>query len=177
MNVTEFKPTIFFLVRFVVLYVACNLVYGLLVVQYEPGPDPATIWVTEQTAFFLQVFGWPNQVVIQVIKPTVTILYQGKAIVAVYEGCNGINVMIIFITFLIAFGPRTKALLWFIPAGILILHVMNLFRIGLLFLVALYRPSYLYFSHKYLFTAFLYGVVLILWLIWVRYFSKRNTNG
>ncbi|MBL7835064.1 MAG: exosortase family protein XrtF [Cyclobacteriaceae bacterium] len=173
MNLAEFKPTIFFLLRFLAFYLAANLIYGLLVVQFMPGPDPATVLATDQTAFFLDIFGWPNQVVVQVLKPTATIYYQGKAIVAVYEGCNGINVMIIFVTFLVAFGPRQKALIWFIPFGLTIIHVVNLLRIGLLFLVALYRPSYLYFSHKYFLTAILYGVVLILWLVWVRYFSKR----
>ena len=42
----EFKPTIFFLGKFLGLYIAGNLVYGLFVTAYDPLPDPATRWVS-----------------------------------------------------------------------------------------------------------------------------------
>jgi len=176
MNILDFKPTIFFLLRFLGLYLVGNLMYGFYVTHYEPGPDPLTYSVTEQTAYFLDLLGWPNEVLPQLVLPTVTIMYHRVAVVSVYEGCNGLNVMIIFAAFLFAFGPINKSMTWFILVGLIIIHLSNLLRIGLLFLVALYRPHYLYFSHKYFFTAFIYGFVFILWMIWVRYFSKKKSN-
>ena len=82
--------------------------------------------------------------------------------------------MIIFLAFLFAFGPVNRALLWFAPAGLLILHAMNLARIVLLFWVSLYLPKFMYFTHKYFFTAILYVVVFVLWVWWVRRFSKAK---
>jgi exosortase/archaeosortase family protein len=81
--------------------------------------------------------------------------------------------MIIFVAFLVAFGPMRKALLWFIPVGLLIIHGINLARIALLFWVSLYMPDFMYFTHKYLFTAILYVVVFLLWIGWVKRFALK----
>lgn len=173
-SVKEFKPTILFLVKFIGIYVVGNFLYGWYVTVYEPSPDPVTHWVTDHTAAVLSSCGWPTVVEDRANKPTSNLKYDGKNILAVYEGCNGINVMIIFVAFLIAFGPLSRPLFWFIPAGLLIIHVMNLARITLLFWVSLYQKDYLYFMHKYFFTAILYVVVFVLWVWWVRKFTSEK---
>jgi exosortase/archaeosortase family protein len=63
---------------------------------------------------------------------------------------------------------------WFVPTGLLIIHVVNLARIGLLFFVAEYQPDFMYFTHKYFFTAILYIIIFLLWMIWVKRFSLRK---
>lgn len=170
-SIKEFTPTILFLLKFVGIYLVGNFLYGLYVTAYEPAPDPATHWVTDQTALVLTSCGWPTVVEDRPDKPTTKLNYDGRSILAVFEGCNGINVMIIFVAFLIAFGPLTKQLLWFIPVGLLIIHLMNLARITLLFWVSIYMKDYMYFVHKYFFTAILYVIVFILWVWWVRKFT------
>jgi exosortase family protein XrtF len=173
-SIKEFTPTILFLLKFVGIYVVGNFLYGLYVTAYAPAPDPVTHWITDQTASVLTSFGWPTISVALPDKPTTRLDFGGRIILAVYEGCNGINVMIIFIGFLIAFGPLTKQLFWFIPIGLLIIHVMNLARITLLFWVSIYMKHYMYFMHKYFFTAILYVVVFILWVWWVRKFTSEK---
>jgi exosortase family protein XrtF len=157
-----------FLVKFVGIYVVGNFLYGLYVTAYKPAPDPVTHWVTQHTAWVVTTCGWPSDIEDHARKPTTNIKYQGKNILAVYEGCNGINTMIIFLAFLLAFGPINKTMIWFIPAGLMIIHLMNLARIALLFWVSIYNPDYMYFTHKYLFTAVLYIVIFVLWVWWVR---------
>lgn len=164
---TEFRPTIFFLARFVGLYLALNLLYGVYVTAFAPRADPATAWVTHQTSLVLQVFGWENQTYNHPGKPTVFISYEGQGVVSIYEGCNGLNVAIVFVSFLVAFGPHRKALAWFVPLGFLLIHLVNLARIALLFYVSLRMPEFLYVTHKYLFTAVLYLVVMALWGAWL----------
>jgi exosortase/archaeosortase family protein len=63
-------------------------------------------------------------------------------------------------------------MIWFVPLGLAVIHVANLGRIVLLFLVSLYEPEYLYFTHKYLFTAFIYLFVFLLWILWVMKIAK-----
>jgi exosortase family protein XrtF len=172
---TEFKPTIFFLGKFLGLYIAGNLAYGLFVTAYEPCPDPATRTVSEQTGFVLTTFGWPVDVYDHHRKATSMLRYNDREILAVYEGCNGLNTMIIFVAFIIAFGPINKKLWWFIPLGLLIIHLSNLLRITLLFFVAEYRPDFMYFIHKYVFTAILYLVIFLLWVWWVKRFTVSKT--
>lgn len=175
MNWKEFKPTILFLVKFLGSYLIGNLLYGWFVTSYVPNPDPATYWVTAQSALVLTHAGWPAEALSHVATPTTSIMFEHKAIVSVYEGCNGLNIAIIFLGFLLAFGPLQKQLLWFVPLGLAIIHISNILRIVLLFLVTLYLPHYIYFTHKYLFTAIIYAVVFLMWLIWVRMNRKRST--
>jgi exosortase family protein XrtF len=176
LNIKDFKPTIIFLVKFVGLYFVLNLLYGFYVESYDRRPDSATVWVTNQTAGILNVIGWKTETKDHPKKPTTAIHYQGRGIVSVYEGCNGINVVIIFLCFLVGFGPMNKKLAWFAPLGVIIIHVVNLGRIIGLFFVVIYLPKALYFSHKYLFTTIIYAVVFGLWLIWLRmnYFKKAS---
>jgi exosortase family protein XrtF len=170
----EFKPTIIFLVKFVVLYVAGNLLYGLYVTQFHPRPDPATRFAAEQTSFVLHLVGWDTETEDANGIPNTMIKYGEHAILLVYEGCNGLNVAILFLAFLLSFGPISKTLLWFIPLGLMLIHLANLTRITLLFYVASYWPKYMYFTHKYLFTAILFVVVFALWVWWVRRYSLKK---
>jgi exosortase family protein XrtF len=169
----EFKPTIYFLLKFISMYVVANLAYGWWVTTYEPAADPLTTAVTQQAAYSLRILGWDTHVYEYADQPTIAVVYQNKGIVSVYEGCNGANVILIFIAFLLAFGPYSKQLIWFAPMGIIAIYLCNLFRIDFLFYTAIYFPHALYFVHKFLFTAFIYAIVLLLWLAWIRYYAKR----
>jgi exosortase family protein XrtF len=167
-SLQEFKPTILFLVKFIGIYLAGNLLYGLYVTSYEPQADPLTKLVTVQTKFGLNLTGIEAEVAHHMTKATVILKNDGRAVVSVYEGCNGINIFIIYAAFLVAFGPYKRPLAWYIPSGILVIHFFNLIRIGGLFMITLARPDWLYFTHKYLFTAFIYAIVFLLWLLWFR---------
>jgi exosortase family protein XrtF len=168
----EFKPTIFFLVRFLGIYLTLNLLYGWYVKAWNPKPEPVTSWVSSQSAWVLRVAGYDSESVNHRSKPTTLILNEEVAILSVYEGCNGINSGIVFLAFLLAFGPYKKSMIWFVPTGLLVIHLANLMRIILLFFVSIYLQHYLYFTHKYLFTAFIYLVVFGLWITWILKFSK-----
>lgn len=174
-SLKEFKPTIFFLIKFIGFYLTANLLYGIYVTGYRPQPDPATRWVSAQTASLITTCGWPTTIRDDGKKPTTLLLYENRPVLAVYEGCNGINTIIIFASFIFAFGPFGRKMLWFIPLGILIIHVANLARIVLLFFVAEYRPDFMYFVHKYLFTASLYVVIFLLWIWWVKSVSRKKS--
>lgn len=170
----QFKPTILFLTKFVGLYLVLSLVYGLYVEFYTPAPDPVTVWVTNQTSGILNMVGWENTLWPVPNKPTIAIVYQGNGIISVYEGCNGINVAIILVCFLVSFGKPMISLVWFIPLSLVVLHVFNLARIVSLFYVAIFRPDYVYLAHKYLFTSVIYLAVFVVWFVWVKIQLKNK---
>ena len=138
----EFKPTILFLVKFIGIYLVANLLYGIYVTAYSPGPDPITSLASRQTAVALGICGWPSTTFDNDKKPTTLLIHEGRNVLAVYEGCNGVNIMIIFVAFLFAFGPIGKPLWIFALIGIVLIHLMNLLRISVLFWVVLYLPDY-----------------------------------
>ncbi|HYG17494.1 MAG TPA: exosortase family protein XrtF [Ohtaekwangia sp.] len=176
-SLSEFKPTLFFLSKFIGLYLVASLLYGFYITSYSPRPDPMTSWISETTAAALTFFGWPVTTHNHLHDATCSLWFEGRGILAVYEGCNGLNTIIIFAAFMVAFGPLNRSLLWFLPLGILIIIVMNILRIALLFVVSEYIPQAMYFTHKYLFTAFLYGVIFLLWLWWIWKFARKNASA
>ena len=169
----DFKPSILFLTKFLVLYLGLNFGYSLYINSYGDNPDPFTSWVTDHCAAVLGVFGTDTDTVENDEKRNVGIIYRGNAIISVFEGCNGLNVMIIFFAFIVSFTHPNKKMLWFLPLGFLIIHMTNLMRVSFLFFVSKDFPDYMYFAHKYFFTAIIYVVVFILWFIWL---TKVNVS-
>ncbi len=90
----------------------------------------------------------------------------------IVEGCNSIGVIILFLTFIIAFSGSLKATIIFGIIGSVIIYVVNLFRILILGVLLSKYPEYLYFMHSILFPAVIYGTTFILWIIWVNKFSN-----
>ena len=170
--IKEFRPTIIFLIKFFGIYLVGNLIYGAWITHWYPQADPATHLVTQNSADIIRLLGYEVEIQDFPNKPTTYIQLRENAVISVYEGCNGLNVGIVFLAFLFAFGPYIKAMFWFAPLGLLIIHIANLTRIVLLFWVSLFEPDYLYFTHKYLFTAFIYLFVFLLWIVWVMKLAK-----
>lgn len=86
--------------------------------------------------------------------------------------CNGLSLFALFAGFIIAFPGRRTNKLWFIPLGMVVVHVLNIIRLVGLALIVLYRPDSLAFNHKYTFTIFVYGCIFLLWMLWVKYFAQ-----
>jgi exosortase family protein XrtF len=172
----EFKPALLFLGKFVLIYVVGNILYGVFIEAYGESPDPVTIFVTKQTATVLNLLNSEVSSTVNPNGPTVFLNHDGDVVISVFEGCNGINVIIVFVAFLIAFGGRKQMLLWFIPLGILTIHILNLFRLGLLYELAESGSRHFHYFHKYVFTGLLYVSVFVLWAIWVKkYQPPLNT--
>ena len=164
----EFKPAFRFLFVFLGLYLVGNVLYGLWIESHEYLPDPATVEVTRQTSKVLNLLGYRTTASVNTQGPTAFLSNDVKIILTTYEGCNGINVMIVFVAFLAAFGGSLKKLSWFLPVGIVLIHLSNLARIVLLYFVAVGYHHYFYYVHKYVFTAAIYVMVFALWIVWVR---------
>ena len=87
-------------------------------------------------------------------------------------GCNGITLMFLFAIFVMAYPGSIKQKLWYLPLGIILINIINIFRIVGLSLLSLYAPNYLEFNHTYTFTFIAYSMVFALWMLWVNKFSK-----
>lgn len=168
----EFIPAFRFLAIFLGLYLGLNVLYGWWISSYERTPDLATNLVTNQTSFILNLFGEQTHTRPRFEAPTALIVKESRTVLRVFEGCNGLNVMIVFISFLFAYRGSWKKLIWFLPMGLCIIYLTNLLRVILLFYVAEYWQNYFYYVHKYLFTAVIYLVVLGLWWWWMQIVSR-----
>ena len=165
---SEFKPALRFLFVFLALYLVGNLVYGLWIEMYNPRPDPMTRIVTNQTGWVINHLGYSVDRVDNANGPTVYLKSNLQMILNIYEGCNGINVLIVFVAFVIAFKGPVKKMLAFLLFGVVVIHLTNIVRLVLLYWVAIGYQRYFYYVHKYFFTAAIYAVVFLLWLLWIK---------
>ncbi len=90
--------------------------------------------------------------------------------------CDGLVLFALFAVFVLAFpGPwRRKA--WFIPAGIVAIHLANLLRVLSLVIINFYRPEALTFNHDYTWTVLIYGFIFWLWSLWTERFSRIDQS-
>lgn len=165
--IIEFKPSLIFLAKFLLAYTLLTIIYSLYLGSFNRSPDIATRWVTNQTAFLLDTFIAESHSSPNTNNPTVSLFFENVLSVSIYEGCNGINMMIVFIAFIISFNKDWRKMIWFIPLGLLFIHLSNLLRLIALALISNRFPDYFYFFHKYLFTAIIFIAIFILWFVWV----------
>jgi exosortase family protein XrtF len=102
------------------------------------------------------------------------ICFDNGGYVGINHGCSGLKQILQFtLLFLIFPGPWKKKL-WFIPMGIVIVHLTNLFRIIGLSIITVNIPQYWDFSHDYIFRPFFYVVIFLLWVWWVERLSVKS---
>lgn len=129
--------------------------------------------VANHSSNLLNIFGVESYILPSTVIPNVSLLLNGNIVVNVYEGCNAINVSILFIAFLFAYKGSFKRTLIFSFIGLISIYLFNLLRVSGLFLVALYFPNHLYLMHKFVFTGVVYAFVFLLWFIWVYKINHR----
>ena len=85
--------------------------------------------------------------------------------------CDGMVLFGLFIAFIVAFPGPWKHKLWYIPVGLVSIHLINSLRVIALVVIQHYRPQWLGFNHDYTFTIIVYAFVFLLWYVWVNRFS------
>lgn len=171
----QYKPFLLFLGKFFLSYLILTLLYQGYLNQFDvknAEVDGFTKSVAKQTESILSIFDDQSYTMPHLVEPSVKLYYKNKYISRIIEGCNGLSVMILFVAFVIAFSGKFKNTIVFILLGLIIIHVLNVLRIALLS-VALYSfPEYEHFLHGVVFPLVIYGVVFLLWVIWVNNYSS-----
>lgn len=172
---SDFKPVLGVLLRFVAIYVVTVLLYQLYLNQYQnAGLDPFSTWVMKQCDYIQNLLGYPSEMVPGKPEEETTWFYvSGQYVSRMVEGCNAISVMILFLSFIFAFYKGYKTFV-FVAVSLVALHIMNVLRIVGLNILLVEMPQYSKIGHDYLFPAIIYGSVVILWLIWIKFFALNE---
>lgn len=168
-----------FLGKFLLTYLLLTFVYQTYLGQFDVNKnetDSFTKLVAQQTEDVLLFFNCDVKTLPNSKEPAVNLYYNQKSIARIIEGCNALSVIILFISFITAFSGKLKPTLLFIVGGSLLIHILNVTRIALLCVLMYYFPKQQHLLHGVVFPLFIYGVVFILWIIWVNKFSKYATK-
>jgi len=174
----ELWPAIRFLIVFLTTYFGLSIGYGLWIESYNGEPDFLTREVTHEVADLVTILGGEEVVTQQsTAAPTVFLKEGPRIVLEVYEGCNGVNVMIVFLSFVFAFGGATNArIATFVVGGLVMIHLANLIRLTLLYELAFGDMRIFHYYHKYIFTAILYFLIFCMWWLWITRWSGKRVS-
>jgi exosortase/archaeosortase family protein len=96
-----------------------------------------------------------------------TMYFTNNGYIAVNRSCSGFKQILQFALLLMVFPGLWKRKLWFIPLGVVVVHLINLFRIIGLSVVVITIPQHWDFSHDYVFRPIFYIVIFMMWVWWV----------
>lgn len=167
----KYKAVIRFLVLFLGTYMLLSLLYNAYLHFGKSEtwyPDPVTHMVAQQTSLLTSGFGYTAEIIPHESEASMKLIVNDRYLARIVEGCNALSVMVLFAAFIVAFHQRWKPTLLYIFVGAVLIYCANLFRIVLL-AIALYEyPQYEEILHGVVFPAIIYGMVFLLWVLWVR---------
>ena len=160
-----------FLVIGTALYLLWLFVYYFLIKQYtdwDTSLNYLIVFNAQDLLSLLNIEAFVEYESDQVLIVLNNTLFKG---VRVGDECNGFKLFSIFSIFILAFPGNWKNKLWFIPMGIVIVHIANVIRVAALLYISNYYPTYMDFNHLYTFTVFVYAIIFVLWFWYAKKFS------
>jgi exosortase/archaeosortase family protein len=135
---------------------------------YEQGIYYLTKYQLDLSAKLLRLLGYK----VEVLGKLVAI--KGTGGVVLDRGCLGRNVMALFVGFILVIPSKFSQKLWMSVLGILVFLILNIIRIATLAIIEYCCEQYLQINHHLVFKVLIYGVMLLLWFIWLRSVRKSG---
>ena len=136
--------------------------------------SPITKVVTEHSEFVAELLGYNVYTDQNFNELSMMFMVNESYVVRIVEGCSSISIIILFLAFIIAFSGSFKATFFYGVFGVVAIYIVNVFRIVFLALAIYHYPEYKDVVHDLIFPLIIYGMVFILWVIWVRKFALIN---
>jgi exosortase family protein XrtF len=167
-------PVLRFLITAIALYLLWFIIDLYLVKPYTSLDRFLSLQLVYASAFVLSIFGYIP--VLTVATEEVVIDVEGSTGMGVWVGepCNGLALFSLFAIFIIAYPGKWKHKAWYLPFGIIAIHLINIVRVSILTLIAKDHAAYLDINHNYTFTIIVYSFVFILWYWWAIKWSKNT---
>jgi exosortase family protein XrtF len=166
----ETKKAFQFTITFAICYIILNGLYQYILWLFAPNPDPFTLFTS---IVFCKLFT-KFKMSIMIFRPAILISYEGKKLVNIAEGCNGIAVISTFLSFVVAFRSNLRNYLKFVPLAITIILFFNILRLYLLIEIKIYYNNLFDVFHTYVFPAIIYFITFILMVLWVKFIDKKT---
>jgi exosortase family protein XrtF len=171
------KGVIQFVGLFLGTYLVLSFCYSLYLDFSKEGnyhPDFVTHLVAKQSASIISGFGYEADIVPHNLHPQMQLFINRKYLGNIIEGCNSLSVIILFVAFIVAFAEKFKKTAVFILAGAVLIYTVNLIRIVILSIALHHYPEQEKLLHGVVFPAMIYGMVFLLWMLWVKNLTPKT---
>lgn len=139
-------------------------------------PDYVTQLVAHQTQAVLNTMGYQTILENHPDEPSIKTIVNGVYLARILEGCNALSVIILFVSFMVAFAGRLKPTVLYILAGSVIIYAINILRLVFIMIVLCHYPQYQELLHGVIFPLIIYGTMFLLWMFWVNRFTALQTK-
>ena len=176
------KLIVIFLIKFFGTYALLFLCYSYYLESTQQKTNvyacsPITRTVANQTEFLLNSFGYEANVKQHPDEVSVMLSVDNVYIARVVEGCNSISIIILFVSFIIAFSGKFKTTFFYLLFGCVMIYAVNLIRIVILTIGLYNYPWRREILHSVIFPLIIYGLVFLLWMFWVNRFVNLKPNN
>ncbi len=176
----KYKSVLKFIATFLLVYAILTFSYKFFL-QFSSGekyyPDYMTNLVAKQSKEILNALDYRVELLPHPNEASLKLIINEKYVARVIEGCNSVSIIILFISFIIAFASKFKITVLYIFAGSVLIYIANLVRIAILSIGLYHYPWRKDILHTVIFPAIIYGMVCLLWIVWVNRFSKIKRNA
>lgn len=109
--------------------------------------------------------------------PLQKIFFHQTNVVSIEDGCNALELFVLYAGFIICMPARTLRKTLFIVGGIIAIYITNVIRCASVAYIIIYHPRYADFAHHYVFTFVVYGLIIALWLIFSKKLNFANAEN
>ena len=171
------KTLILFLVKFFATYFILFGIYSFYLHETQQKSDvfscsPLTKEVAHHVEVVADMMGYEATVEQHSGELSMKFILNGDYVSRIIEGCNSLSIIILFLAFIIAFSGPVKATILFGIFGSVLIYIVNILRIIALSIMYHRFEEYQKVLHDLLFPAVIYGLVFILWITWVTFYSN-----
>jgi len=165
------KTIIRFFIKLSLLFTIWFFVYNLLLSPGRIIDKPVTDVITVAVVKCINFLSPATEPVTWVVNKTNIgnnlIQHNDKAF-GIYDVCNGIDLMFIYIGILVLLPYPAKRKIIFSIAGVIAIVIANIIRVCALYFIYVYQKTAFDFSHHYLFTILMYVLIFYGWLLFIK---------
>lgn len=172
----RYAPVIRFIFTFLGTYLLLALLYNLYLQNFDSAayyPDFLTHLVAVQSEAVVSALQYNARVTPGYPEANMHLMVNGEFVARIIEGCNAASIIILFVSFMLAFSGKIKTTFFFTLSGIVLIYVTNILRIAFMAIGIYELPQYAHFLHAIAFPLVIYGVVFLLWVLWIIIYTKQ----
>lgn len=156
-------PIKLFLVKVAAFYISWSLLYAFVLHPHRIVDAFLTRNLGMLTAGLVQ-FIIPDHTV-KVIHDALTssLFIDGGLNIFILDGCNGFELYVLYVGFILCFPFKNKSTLVYIALGLLSIFLLNLLRCTVLSYLKFHEVTYFNIIHHYIFTIVVYSFICALW--------------
>jgi exosortase/archaeosortase family protein len=154
-----------FLIRAAIAYISWLILYYGFIQPEGTVNYVLTNLVIKVTVLGLELLGYQTSGLGDMI------LIDGQPVVLVADACNGLELIALFVGFIVCFPGRVVYKSVFIVIGSFVIFLINILREIVLSLNYKYFQETFDFNHKYTYVFVVYVFVFFMWRIWLKKYS------